>query len=167
MQSTSSAPEPEPLLPPGIPMNVWGASNWNQRQWDTANFFFFFLGGGGGLIFYMLCTKFRSMKHAVLLEGTKTQPVQSELHLWPQLSYYALKGLTCQALVVSFHSLTSVITCWKKKWAWHRWAYPFWVRPSGFTPEHMTQIGRSQSKLQSRCRWHVNGSMDIRWLAPN
>lgn len=160
MQSTSSAPKPEPLLPPGIPMRVWGASNWNQRQWDAANFL-------RGKIFYMLYTKFGSVKHVVLFEGTMTQPIHQELHLWPQLSYYALKGLTLQALVVSLHSLTSVITCWREKWAWHRWAYSFWVRPSGFTPEHMTQIGLSQSKLHSRCRWHTNGSLDISRLPPN
>lgn len=27
------------LLPPGIPMSIGGASIWNQRQWDLANFF--------------------------------------------------------------------------------------------------------------------------------
>lgn len=164
MQSTSSAPEQSHCCLQEYQWEFEVPATEIKGNEMQPNLFLFFWGGG---IFYMLCSKFRSMKHALLLEGTKTQPVQSELHLWPQLSYYALKGLTCQALVVSFHSLTSVIICWRKKWAWHRWAYPFWVRPSGFTPEHMTQIGRSQSKLQSRCRWHMNGSMDISRLAPN
>ncbi len=68
------------------------------------SFLFIFFGGGG--VFYMLCTKFRSMKHAVMLEDTKTQPVQSELNLWPQLSYYSLKGLTLH--ISGFISLINI-----------------------------------------------------------